>query len=124
MKIAVVGSPELIITNFRKYLPKDVEEIIIGSSRLIDSELKQFADKNSIKVTEISPDYKTFGKHAPLKRSLSIIESAPEVIVFWDGISSGMKYIIDNCIRRKKKLTVHTLSAHDPDIRILRKKPL
>ncbi len=82
MKIAVVGSNELVITNLQKYLPECTTEIIFGSSKEIDRVIRKYAENNNIALTEIVPDYKTFGRHAPLKRSHSIIKSADEVVVF------------------------------------------
>ena len=97
MKVAVIGSRNLNITNLQKYIPENVSEIVSGGARGIDSNARDYARKNKIPLTEFLPDYKRFGRVAPLKRNLQIIEYADIVIAFWDGKSHGTKYVIDNC---------------------------
>ena len=97
MKVAVIGSRNLNITNLKEYIPENVSEIVSGGARGIDSNSRDYARKNKIPLTEFLPDYKRFGRVAPLKRNLQIIEYADIVIAFWDGKSHGTKYVIDNC---------------------------
>jgi hypothetical protein len=52
------------------------------------------------------PDYKRYGKGAPLKRNLEIIEYADRVIAFWDGKSRGTKFVIDQCEKINKPVEV------------------
>ena len=40
-----------------------------------------------------------YGKAAPLKRNITIIEYADLVLAFWDGKSRGTKFVIDQCKR-------------------------
>lgn len=97
MKVAVIGSRNLNITNLKEYIPENVSEIVSGGARGIDSNARDYARKNKIPLTEFLPDYRRFGRGAPLKRNLQIIEYADIVIAFWDGKSHGTKYVIDNC---------------------------
>ena len=55
-------------------------------------------------LTEFLPEYEKYGRSAPLKRNLLIINYADEVIAFWDGASKGTKYVIDNCKKMDKKI--------------------
>ena len=104
MKIAIIGSRNLTVDNLEKYLPEGVTEIVSGGARGIDACAKEYAVANGLKLTEFLPEYEKYGKGAPLKRNLLIIDYADEVIAFWDGGSHGTKYVIDNC--RIKKVTV------------------
>ena len=61
---------------------------------------------NSIKLTEFLPDYARYKRGAPLKRNMQIIEYADVVIAFWDGESKGTKFVIDNCNKTGKEVTV------------------
>lgn len=97
MKVAIIGSRNLNITNIGDYLPENVTEIISGGAKGVDSCAKEYALKNNIPFTEFLPDYRRFGRGAPLKRNLLIIEYADMVIAFWNGVSKGTKYVIDNC---------------------------
>lgn len=106
MKVAIVGSRNLAVNNIEKYLPETVDEIISGGARGIDFCAEKYAKQAGIKLTEFLPEYKKYGRSAPLKRNLQIIDYADIVIAFWDGKSRGTKHVIENCKRLKKKVTV------------------
>lgn len=97
MKVAIIGSRNINITNLEEYIPEDVSEIVSGGAKGVDSNAREYAIKNNIPLTEFLPDYRKFGKGAPLKRNLQIIEYADIVIAFWNGKSHGTKHVIDNC---------------------------
>ena len=120
MKVAVVGSKELVVINLQNYIPDRATEIVCGSSKELDKALLKYASENGLGFTEISPDYRTFGRRAPIKQRYDVISAADEVVVFWDGVSQNMKMVIDNCNRVKIPVTVHVLSARNSDIRIVR----
>ena len=109
MKVAIIGSRNLVINNLQDYLPEDVTEIVSGGAKGIDTCAREYALANGIKLTEFLPEYGKYGKSAPLKRNLQIIEYADEVIAFWDGISTGTVYVIENCKKANKKITVHRM---------------
>lgn len=104
MKIAIIGSRSLSVPNLGDYLPEGVTEIISGGARGVDSSAREFALANNIKLTEFLPDYEKYGRSAPLKRNVQIIESADLVLAFWDGKSRGTKFVIDTC--KKKNVCV------------------
>lgn len=109
MKVAVIGSRGLWVENLGNYLPPGVTEIVSGGAKGIDSCARQYAQEHGLKLTEFLPDYRRYGRGAPLKRNLEIIAYADQVLAFWDGNSSGTKYVIDQCNRQKKKVTVYLL---------------
>lgn len=100
MKVAIGGSRGLKVSNLGKYLPDSVTEIVSGGTKGIDICAKEYALSNDIKLTEFLPEYEKYGKSAPLKRNITIIERADLVLAFWDGASRGTKYVIDNCKSR------------------------
>lgn len=106
MKIAVIGSRNLHINNLEHYLPENTTEIVSGGAKGIDSCAKQYALKKGLKLTEFLPDYKTYGKKAPLVRNLQIIDYADKIYAFWDGKSHGTKFVINNCKVQNKPLKV------------------
>lgn len=97
MKIAVIGSRTLHVENLGDYLPADTTEIISGGAKGIDTCAADYAKAHSITLTEILPDYRRYGRGAPLKRNLEIIQKADLVLAFWDMQSHGTKYVIENC---------------------------
>ena len=109
MKAAIIGSRNLVINDLQNYLPENVTEIVSGGAKGIDTCAKEYALAHGLKLTEFLPEYDKYGRSAPLKRNLQIIGYADEVIAFWDGSSAGTKYVIDNCKKANKKITVHIL---------------
>lgn len=108
MKLAIIGSRNLTIDDIEKYIPEGVTEIVSGGAKGIDTCAANYARINNIKLTVFLPNYKRYGKYAaPLKRNLQIIEYSDEVIAFWDGTSTGTDYVIKNCKKTNKKITVH-----------------
>lgn len=106
MKIAVIGSRNLTVNDLGKYLTEDVTEIVSGGAKGIDLCAREYARVNKIKLTEFLPEYEKYGRGAPLKRNLQIIDYADLILAFWDGKSKGTKYVIDNCKKRNKKVSV------------------
>lgn len=116
MKIAVIGSRSLTVPDLARYLPENVTEIVSGGAKGIDLCARRFALEKGLKLTEFLPEYDLYGRSAPLKRNLQIIEYADEVIAFWDGRSRGTKYVIDNCKRMNVRVIVHRIKCQGPPI--------
>lgn len=108
MKVAIVGSRDLTVSDLGTYLPRDTTEIVSGGARGIDACARDYAHRSGIKLTEFLPEYERYGRGAPLKRNLQIIDYADLVIAFWNGKSQGTKYVIDHCRQKNKSLTVYT----------------
>ena len=100
MKVAVIGSRGLKVDDLGKYLPPEVTEIVSGGAIGIDSCARDYALAQGIKLTEFLPEYEKYGRSAPLKRNITIIEHSDLVLAFWDGASRGTKFVIDNCKKR------------------------
>ena len=96
MKVAVIGSRGLQVTHLEDYLPNDVTEIVSGGAQGIDTCAKSYALRHGLKLTEFLPEYEKYGRGAPLRRNITIIEHPHLVLAFWDGKSRGTKYVIDN----------------------------
>lgn len=108
MKVSIVGSRGLNISDFGKYLPENTTEIISGGAKGVDSSARDYALSHGIKLTEFLPEYARFGKAAPLKRNISIVKSANLVLAFWDGKSKGTKYVIDACHKLGVEVRIYT----------------
>ena len=108
MKVAVIGSRSLSVADLGKYLPEGTTEIVSGGARGVDTSARNYAKENDIKLTEFLPEYDKYGRSAPLKRNIKIIEYADIVLAFWDGRSHGTKFVIENCKKLKVPVTVFT----------------
>lgn len=109
MRVAIIGSRGLQVDDIGQYLPNGLTEIVSGGARGIDTCAKIYAEKNGIKLTEFLPQYERFGRAAPLKRNIEIIENSDIVLAFWDGVSRGTKFSIDRCKKLGKKILVYEL---------------
>ena len=111
MKVAIVGSRSMKIENLDLYLPRNISEIVSGGAKGIDICAREYALRNNVVLKEFLPDYKRYGMYAPLKRNLEIIKYADIVVSFWDGKSKGTKYVIDNCHKIGKGITVYIVEG-------------
>ena len=113
MKVAIVGSRNLVMEDLKPYLPDGVTEIVSGGAKGIDECAKKYAQDHHIKLTEFLPEYHKYKKGAPLKRNLQIIEYADMVIAFWNGKSKGTKYVIDHCKEQNKKIVIYQIDEEE-----------
>lgn len=97
MRVAVIGSRGLTVDDLGIYLPADTTEIISGGAKGIDTCARNYAISHNIKLTEFPPEFDKYGRSAPLKRNLTIIQNSDIVLAFWDGNSHGTKFVIDKC---------------------------
>lgn len=58
---------------------------------------ENIVNSTTLLLKEFLPDYEKYGRSAPLRRNISIIEYSDLVLAFWDGRSRGTKFLIDNC---------------------------
>lgn len=107
MKVAIVGSRIMSVADLGSYLPEGTTEIVSGGAQGIDTCAREYAQANGVKLTEFLPEYEKYGRGAPIKRNRKIIDYADMVIAFWDGASRGTGYVIDQCFRCRKNLTVY-----------------
>lgn len=109
MKVAVIGSRSLVVSDLERYLPEDTDEIVSGGAYGVDDCAGKYALAHGIKLTVFFPEYEKYGRAAPLKRNLQIISHADEVVAFWDGESSGTRFVIETCRELGKPLRIISL---------------
>ena len=106
MKVAIIGSRGLDINDLEKYLPKGTTEIVSGGAKGIDSCARSYALIHGIKLTEFLPEYEKYGRSAPLKRNITITDYSDLVLAFWDGKSTGTKFVIETCQRHHIRIKI------------------
>ena len=75
----------------------------------MDTSAREYALSHGIKLTEFLPEYTKYGRSAPLKRNITIIEYSDIVLAFWDGKSRGTKFVIDNCRKLGVEVRVYVM---------------
>ena len=108
MKLAIIGSRGLWVRIWGHTFLL-VTELVSGGAKGIDTCARVYALSHGLKLTEFLPDYRRYGRAAPLVRNREIVAYADQVLAFWDGKSPGTKYVIDQCKKQKKTVTVHLL---------------
>ena len=106
MKIAVIGSRNLTVSNLENFLPAEVSEIISGGAQGIDTCARQYAISKGLKLTEFLPEYEKYGRKAPLHRNIEIINHADLVFAFWNGYSNGTGFVIKYCKKIGKPIKI------------------
>ncbi len=106
MKIAIIGSRNLTVNNLDDYLPAECTEIVSGGAKGIDTQAANLAKEKGIALTEFLPNYKRYGRAAPLIRNREIVEYADKVLAFWDGKSKGTEYVIKYAEKINKECKV------------------
>ena len=94
MKLAVIGSRNLTSVDLESYLSKEVNEIVSGGAVGVDTCAAEYASREGLKLTEFLPEYKLYGRAAPIVRNKLIVDYADKVLVFWNGSSKGTLSVI------------------------------
>ena len=93
MKIAIVGSRNITVSDIGKYI-SDAGEIVSGGAVGVDGCAAEYAKENGIKLTEFLPQYERYGRAAPIVRNKEIVDYSDKIIAFWDGRSKGTLSVI------------------------------
>lgn len=105
MKIAIIGSRDLSISNLGDYVSEN-DEIVSGGANGIDRCAAEYAKKHGIKLTEYLPEYDRYGRAAPIIRNKRIVDCSDAVVAFWDGSSKGTLSVIKYAEKIKKPCKV------------------
>lgn len=65
-----------------------------GGAVGVDSLAENWARENQMAINQFLPDYKCYGKEAPLVRNRLIVDSSDRMLAIWDGESKGTAYTI------------------------------
>ena len=106
MKVLIIGSRSLEDFNLSEYVPTETELIISGGAGGVDTSAEKYADENRISKLILRPDYKRYGRCAPIKRNEQMVELADRIIAVWDGRSKGTEHTIKYAQKRNKDITV------------------
>ena len=105
MKIAVVGSRDILIADIGRYITGG-EEIVSGGAVGVDACAAEYAKKNGIKLTVFLPQYERYGRAAPVMRNKEIVDYADRIIAFWNGRSKGTQSVIPYARKKGKPCEV------------------
>ena len=99
MKVAIIGSRSITAIDLDALVPPEATEILSGGARGVDALARAWAEAHGLPCREFLPDYRLYGRGAPLKRNADIVREADLVIAIWDGASRGTAFTISECSR-------------------------
>ena len=109
MKTAIIGSRDF--QNFEDLVEclgnhqAPIIQIVSGGAKGADKLAERCAKERNLPTEIYLTDYnKKYGKSAPLKRNIQIIEASERLIAFWDGKSTRTAYTIREA--RKRNIAV------------------
>jgi hypothetical protein len=105
MKVAIVGSRNLS-PDVESYLPGETTAIVTGGAKGVDQAAMDMAKRLDLRLIVFRPDYKRYGRGAPIIRNKQIVQESDLVIAFWDGKSRGTKSTIDFAEEAGKKIEI------------------
>ncbi|MBQ4324910.1 MAG: DUF2493 domain-containing protein [Clostridia bacterium] len=93
MKVAIIGSRGITVSNLELYVSQK-DEIVSGGATGVDTCAASYARKHGLKLTVFLPEYERYGRAAPIVRNKLIVDYADKVLAFWDGASKGTLSVI------------------------------
>ncbi len=104
MKLLIVGSRSIKEYELQGKIPEEVDLIISGGAKGIDTLAEQYADAHGIEKLIIRPQYDRFGRAAPIKRNEEMVGLCDAVLAIWDGESRGTRYTLDYARKKGKEI--------------------
>lgn len=116
MKLAIVGTrnPGVNYQEWEKLLldkinPDEIQMIISGGAKGVDTYAKLFAARHHKPYMEFAPQYSVYGRYATLKRNTQIVREASTVIAFPSAESRGTYHSIKEAQRFGRRVIVVNL---------------
>ena len=106
MILLIVGSRGITNVDLSPYVPTDTDIIISGGACGVDAIAEKYADLHRLSKYIIRPDYKRYGRGAPLKRNEKMVDMADAVLVIWDGTSKGTRHTIKYAEKTNKPIKI------------------
>ena len=108
MKLLIAGSRSITSFDLSPYIPDEVDLIITGGAKGIDTLAEAYARERGTPTLTVKPRYEKYGRAAPILRDEEMVDMADAVLVIWDGTSRGSKHTADYAHKKGKPLTVVT----------------
>lgn len=75
---------------------------------------EEYADAHKLSKLIIRPEYKKYGRGAPIVRNKVIVDKADAILIFWDGLSKGTKSVIDYAKKQGKLICIYQGKEFSP----------
>ena len=109
MKLMIAGSRSITDFDISSHIPDNVDTIISGGAKGIDTLAEQYAIAHKLSRYIILPNYNLYGKAAPIKRNQEMVDISDVILVIWDGQSKGTLSTINYAKKQQKQLILITV---------------
>lgn len=106
MKLLIAGSRGIENFDLSSYIADDVDTILSGGAKGIDTLAEEYADKKRLSKIILRPRYDLYGKAAPIKRNEELVKMADKILIIWDGVSKCTKSTINYAEKNNKEVEV------------------
>jgi predicted Rossmann fold nucleotide-binding protein DprA/Smf involved in DNA uptake len=106
VKLAIIGSRTITELNLARYIKEKPDTVISGGAKGIDTIAWKWAIDSHIEIIVHRPDYNRDGRWAALRRNDVIVAEADKIMAFWNGKSTGTKYVIDKAKKLGKPIEI------------------
>ena len=108
-RLALIGSrdypsPDRVRRYVRGLPPGTV--VVSGGARGVDSVAEEAARAAGLEVVVLRADWKRLGRGAGLARNHDVVDTAEEVVAWWDGESRGTLHTLRVAVVAGKRVTV------------------
>lgn len=112
--VLICGSRSIKNLQISRYIrPESCAAIVHGAAIGVDTIADSWAKANNLETVIYKPNYKVYGKRAPLVRDEEMAEFCDVIICFWDGKSRGSKYTCDYGRKIGRRVIVHLIQEYD-----------
>lgn len=112
--VLIFGSRSIKNLQISRYIrPESCAAIVHGAAIGVDTIADSWAKANNLETVIYKPNYKVYGKRAPLVRDEEMAEFCDVVICFWNGKSRGTRYTFDYAKKLGRKVIVHLIEEYD-----------
>lgn len=115
MKVIICGSRSLTELRYAVAAVKEsgfnIEEVISGAARGIDTLAKEYASINGLDLTVMYPNWAKRGRSAGYHRNTRMLKYADAVIAIWDGSSKGTNHTISEAKKMGLQVYIKTIKV-------------
>lgn len=119
MRLAIVGSRRFnnygLLQSILDPYRDEITMIVSGGAIGADTLAQEYAKKRGIPILIHYPDYKKYGKGAPTRRNLDIVDDAESMIAFPMEGSVGTWHAIKAMKKLEKSIQVIDIESEDYD---------
>ena len=94
IRVTVIGSDGMDVSDMEKYIPANTKMIIAGHQNHIDLSARDYANSHSCEKMLFMPYYDENGQELRLQQIEDLVRCGDMVIAFWDGSSEDIRQAV------------------------------